>query len=113
MATVNLQELEWGIIHGDLNEQNLLIDQSGRICDWKLAGIIDFGDAHRAPVIFELAILCAQIMLGCMSMDPFCAPAHIISGYETIRPLTDMEMKLLPVSVLLLQYFFIILYSHM
>jgi aminoglycoside phosphotransferase (APT) family kinase protein len=41
-----------GFVHGDLHLQNLLVDDSGRIC-----GIIDFGEAGRGFAEVDLAYL--------------------------------------------------------
>lgn len=89
LVTSNLQQ---GIIHGDLNEQNFVMDWSGR----EIAAVIDFGDSHRTCLIFELAItLCYMILqAGDVAMGK-----HVIEGYQELRKLTDFEKKILKVTV--------------
>ncbi|RWS02853.1 hydroxylysine kinase-like isoform X2, partial [Dinothrombium tinctorium] len=86
-----------GIIHGDFNEQNLIVDKVGN--EFKPYGIIDFGDCHFAPLVFDLAILCTYIMLDCKTMDPTEAPAYVIAGYTSLRALTDEEFSIIPLCI--------------
>ncbi|XP_076631996.1 hydroxylysine kinase [Colletes latitarsis] len=85
-------QLEQGIIHGDLNEQNIVMSPNGR----DIAAVIDFGDAHRTCLIFELAIaLCYMILQsGDVAMGK-----HVIEGYQVVRKLTDLEKSILKVTV--------------
>lgn len=87
-----MPELQQGIIHGDLNEQNFVMDWNGR----EIAAVIDFGDSHRTCLIFELAItLCYMLLLaGDVAMGK-----HVIEGYQELRKLTDLEKKILKVTV--------------
>ncbi|XP_017889035.1 hydroxylysine kinase [Ceratina calcarata] len=84
--------LEHGMIHGDLNEQNLVVSSNGR----EIAAVIDFGDSHRTSLIFELAItLCYMILqAGDIAMGK-----HVIEGYQDIRKLTEPEKKILKTTV--------------
>lgn len=81
-------QLEEGIIHGDLNEQNLVMSEDGT----EIAAVIDFGDSQRTCLIFELAIsLCYMIMqAGKLSMGK-----HVVEGYQEVRRLTDLEKRVL------------------
>ncbi|KOX70746.1 Aminoglycoside phosphotransferase domain-containing protein 1 [Melipona quadrifasciata] len=85
-------QLEEGIIHGDLNEQNFVMSPNGK----EIAAVIDFGDSQRTYLIFELAItLCYMILqAGDMAMGK-----HVIEGYQDIKKLTDLEKKILKVTV--------------
>ncbi|CAK9800193.1 Hydroxylysine kinase [Anthophora plagiata] len=87
-----IPQLEEGMIHGDLNEQNLVMSSNGR----EIAAVIDFGDAHRTCLIFELAItLCYMILQA----DDIEMGKHVIEGYQDIRKLTDLEKRILKVTV--------------
>lgn len=85
-------QLEQGMIHGDLNEQNLVISSNGR----EIAAVIDFGDSHRTCLIFDLAItLCYMILqAGDIAMGK-----HVVEGYQNVKRLTELEKKILKVTV--------------
>lgn len=84
--------LEYGIVHNDANNYNLLVQgaESGRPT---LSGLIDFGDLLHTAVVAELAIACAYIMLD--SAAPLTVASHVIRGYHQERPLTQAEKALL------------------
>lgn len=85
-------ELEHGVIHGDLNDHNLLVDPAPERP--RLSGIIDFGDALLSPVVADLAICLAYLMLA---RDGAAAELeHTIRGYHAVRPLSATERRLLP-----------------
>lgn len=90
-------ELEDGVIHSDANDHNLLIRTAAE--SPRLAGIIDFSDALISPVVADLGICLAYLMLD--RTDPFADAAHLIRGYNAVRPLTTLERELLPDFVLI------------
>ncbi len=90
------EELEDGVIHSDANDHNLLVRTATE--GPRLAGIIDFSDALISPVVAELGICLAYLMLD--RTDPFADAAHLIRGYNAVRPLTTLERELLPDFVL-------------
>ncbi|KZC04169.1 Aminoglycoside phosphotransferase domain-containing protein 1 [Dufourea novaeangliae] len=85
-------QLEHGLIHGDLNEQNIVMCLDGK----SIAAVIDFGDCHRTCLIFELAIaLCYMILqAGDLTMGKY-----VIEGYQDVRKLTELEKKVLKIAV--------------
>jgi Ser/Thr protein kinase RdoA (MazF antagonist) len=85
-------ELEHGVIHGDLNDHNLLVDPTPERP--RLSGIIDFGDALLSPVIADLAICLAYLMLD--RDDAAAELEHTVRGYHGVRPLSSIERRLLP-----------------
>ena len=93
VVSPRLGELEFGVIHNDANDRNLLIrthdDGSPR-----LGGIIDFGDLLSTVVIAELAIAVTYLMLD--RDDPLEDAASGIRGFHSVRPLTVPERELLP-----------------
>jgi len=82
-----LANLRYSIIHNDLNDYNILTDGN------KITGVIDFGDITYAPLVNEIAIALAYIMLG--KENPFETANHVIRGYQTLYPLNEEELKLL------------------
>ncbi len=87
IAVPLLNLLPWGLIHGDLNDDNVLV-QNGRI-----SGILDFGDCLENPVICDLAIALAYHTLD--EEDPLEAAAIIIGAFHKIRPLSLDEMTVI------------------
>lgn len=85
-------QLEQGMIHGDLNEQNIVMKPNGS----DIAAVIDFGDSYRTCLIFELAIVLCYMILqaGDLAMGK-----HVIEGYQEVRKLTDLEKRILKVTV--------------
>jgi len=84
--------LEQGMIHGDLNEHNIIVNSGGE----DIIAVIDFGDSHRTCRIFELAIVLCYMILQAADVG---MGKHVIEGYEKLRKLTDLEKKILKVSV--------------
>ena len=65
------ESLETGIIHGDFNEQNILVRPLKNDPEqYEIFGVIDFGDSQKNPYIFELAITIMYMMTKCEVIDP-------------------------------------------
>ena len=88
-----------GIIHGDLNGQNIVLKQTAADSAYHVAAFIDFNDAIETCVIFELGISLAYIMLEnltpvhCSSVVEFVGP--LIGAYNSVLPLTAEELDCL------------------
>ena len=82
-----LARLPHSVIHGDANDENMLIDGDA------VVGVIDFGDALVNPTVCELAIALAYAMLD--AADPLDAAATIVAGYDSIRQLSELERDVL------------------
>ncbi|MEE8155707.1 MAG: aminotransferase class III-fold pyridoxal phosphate-dependent enzyme [Phycisphaerales bacterium] len=87
LAEPRLAALPHSVIHGDLNDENLLVD-GDRIC-----GILDFGDCLRNPTICELAIALTYVFLH--EEEPLAAGADVVAGHHACRRLTVEEVELL------------------
>jgi Ser/Thr protein kinase RdoA (MazF antagonist) len=86
-----LQEQRWQVIHNDLNPGNVLFDPGD---ERKVAGIIDFGDMLRSPLVVDPAVACAYL---CRRDDGSLADLlEFLRGYNAITPLTQDEFELLP-----------------
>uniref|UniRef100_A0A0A9YU39 Hydroxylysine kinase n=1 Tax=Lygus hesperus TaxID=30085 RepID=A0A0A9YU39_LYGHE len=81
-----IPELEKGVMHGDINEHNILAR------DTSIVGLIDFGDNCWGPVIFEIA-LCLAYM--CLHSNDISTGKHVLAGYQIHRPLTSIENKII------------------
>ncbi|HSM61808.1 MAG TPA: aminotransferase class III-fold pyridoxal phosphate-dependent enzyme, partial [Longimicrobiales bacterium] len=87
-----LSTLERQLVHGDLNDHNVLVgtEPDGRP---RVTGILDFGDAHAAPAVFDLVIATAYAILG--AADPVLAVARVAAGYHARRPLSEADLDVL------------------
>lgn len=86
-AAPYLSDLPGGVIHGDLNDENVLVDRG------RLAGIIDFGDALVNPLVCDLAIALTYLLLD--QPEPLDAGADLVAGYHSVRPLSATEAEVL------------------
>jgi 4-aminobutyrate aminotransferase-like enzyme/Ser/Thr protein kinase RdoA (MazF antagonist) len=78
------------VIHGDANDNNLLVDAAAAR---RITGLIDFGDAIHSATIGELAVACAYAILG--EGAPIDAAARIAAAYHRAYPLQPDELDLL------------------
>ncbi len=76
------------VIHGDVNDHNVLVSEPGD-GPRRVTGIIDLGDAHSAPRVFDLAIAIAYAILE--TRDPLLAAASIARGFHLVTPLSSDE----------------------
>lgn len=83
-----IHKLRYSLIHGDLNDYNILSSAN------KIKGFIDFGDFCFSPLINELAIAGAYIMMG--KSDPLHSIGELIRGFNKVVPLERREIMLLP-----------------
>lgn len=67
--------------------------------DYRICGIIDFGDIQYSYYVFELAIAMTYVML--ITGDPKDA-GFVLAGYTVNRRLPDDEYRLLKVEYFLL-----------
>lgn len=81
--------LPHSIIHGDLNEANILISQDHE----DIAGVIDFSDVDYAPRVFDLATLCLYMLL---ETEDSSNTQAMVQAYEKIVTLTSDEKQIIP-----------------
>jgi Ser/Thr protein kinase RdoA (MazF antagonist) len=78
------------IIHADLHGDNVLVRAGDRDT---VAGVIDFGDMLRAPLIMEVAIAAAY--LRAIDGDELRLIAPFVAGFNGVIPLDEAETGLL------------------
>jgi hydroxylysine kinase len=78
------------VIHNDFNMENILVDP---LQPDAITGIIDFGDMVHAPTIFDVAVAAAYQTGN--EDDPIAAVCEMLTGYKTIRPLSEQEIDIL------------------
>ena len=82
------------VVHGDFSPFNVLVDP---LKPDYVAGIIDFGDVVRTPVIFDLSVTMANL-LGADPENPWEQALHVLDGFLSIRQLPARELEALIVS---------------
>lgn len=87
-----LSHLRQGIIHGDLNDYNLVVAKQSP-GDYRVTGFIDFGDLVQTAQINELAIALTYLLLN--KPDPLAAAANAIRAYHAVYPLEWREVACL------------------
>lgn len=90
----HMDEFPRQMIHGDFNEQNVLVGKSDGNADYKVIGIIDFGDTQNSPLLFELAVALTYIMLTTGEVE---TGGYFLAGYKMTRLIPENEMKVLKV----------------
>jgi len=85
-----LPNLRKAVIHGDANEQNILVASDNPT---KISGLIDFGEMQLASQVNDLAITLAYCLLG--EDDIAMASTNIIAGYEDEFNLEAEEREIL------------------
>jgi 4-aminobutyrate aminotransferase-like enzyme/Ser/Thr protein kinase RdoA (MazF antagonist) len=78
------------VVHGDLNLDNVLLDDRGRI-----SAIVDFGDVGFSAQAADFAVGLASLLRGRPHDDLFRAAQIAIDGYQSRIPLEPLELELL------------------
>ncbi|XP_069688516.1 hydroxylysine kinase isoform X2 [Periplaneta americana] len=94
-----IDTLEKGLIHGDMNEQNVVVSSNPDDGIWDVVALLDFGDTQRSCYVFELAINICYMMLLAADDNPIDAGGHVIAGYNTVRSVPDEEFQILKTCV--------------
>ena len=77
------------VIHNDLNPANVLVTDETRP---RVAGVIDFGDMVRAPLVIDVAI--AASYLRSAEEGGLLPAAALVAGFHSVTPLRDDELSL-------------------
>ncbi|XP_032824803.2 hydroxylysine kinase [Petromyzon marinus] len=99
----NLHKFTRCIVHGDLNDHNILVEETGPIpavqssetgepaagSHYKLSGVLDFNDMMQGYCVYDIAMAIMYMMIE--SSRPMDVGGHIMAGYESVRPLTEDE----------------------
>ena len=83
------ESLRSQVIHNDLNPGNVLVEDAGLP---SIAGVIDFGDMIRAPLIVDVAIAASYLRSIDDSLESTRA---FVAGFDSVTPLEDIERALL------------------
>lgn len=89
-----LNKFAKSIIHGDFFDQNIVVSKVENSDEYRVAGIIDFGETSYSHCIFELAIAIAYLLVQSGDIE---TGGFIIAGYEMLRPIPENERNILKV----------------
>lgn len=77
-----------GIIHGDLNDQNIIVTPVGN-GNHEVSGILDFSLLTNGCYVFEVAIEIMYLMLE--NCSPLDVGGVVLAGWESIMVLNEDE----------------------
>lgn len=78
------------ILHGDLVNDNVLVDDGGFI-----SGIIDFGDMSRTAVVTDLVSVLGSALSNRSGYEVVRAARVVVDGFQEIVPLQADELRVL------------------
>ncbi len=87
----DLARLPAQAIHNDVNDYNILVTGSLHKPP-AISGLIDLGDMCAAPVVCDLAIAAAYVVLG--HPDPEGALENLVQGFHSAYPLSPEEIDM-------------------
>lgn len=91
-AVPKFTALRKSVLHGDLNEANIIVHNN------RVNGLIDFGDISYAPAVCELAVLLTYSMMM-FPEECFDKAKIIIETFHQKFPLTTEEIEVLPILI--------------
>jgi Ser/Thr protein kinase RdoA (MazF antagonist) len=89
-ALPQFAQLRQQVIHSDFNPDNVLVEFHD---ENEVAGVIDFGDMLRSPLIVDVAI--GACYLRPEEGNPLSLMAEFVAAYHTVTSLTQAEIGVL------------------
>ncbi|GFT45188.1 hydroxylysine kinase [Nephila pilipes] len=94
----NMDHLTRGIIHGDFNGHNILVqmkstEENANVIS--IDGVLDFEDMHHGTYVWDIGLMLAYTFMDCKTMDPLEGAGHALAGYLSLRYLSSLEMSVL------------------
>lgn len=107
----HIDEFPQQIIHGDFNEQNILVNKASGSSQFKVTGVIDYGDTQYSNLLFEISIALTYMMLIDGKIE---SGGYFLAGYRMVRLIPENEKNLLKLCVCarLCQSLVLGLYTH-
>ncbi|KAL4231984.1 hypothetical protein ACF0H5_009561 [Mactra antiquata] len=100
---MNNQALTRGVIHADLNEGNILVkpleDVSNASVEYRVTGVLDFGDLVDEFIVYEVAIAIAYMIIESTGMDIIDVAGHTLAGYLKAMELSKPDIRVLKVCI--------------
>ena len=91
-ALPSLSQLRQGFCYNDANDSNILVRADEPKAP-RVAGFIDLGDMTHCPVIADLAVALAYVMMDCAR--PLQRALPLVAAYHRAFPLQEREIRLL------------------
>jgi len=91
-VTPALPRLRRGVIHGDGNDWNAIVD-GPRGEPHAVVSVVDFGDLHHGLLVAEPSVAAAYALLG--QPDVLTAATAVVRGYHQAFPLDEDEIAVL------------------
>jgi len=85
------EDLPKGFVHGDFNEQNIVVEEDSAGLH-QITGVIDFGDVSQSPYVQDLAITVMALLTLGLGLQ---GAGQCVKGYEGVRALTEQERGVL------------------
>jgi len=79
------------VIHGDLSEDNVLVDEA----DGSITGIIDFGDMAFTALAVDAASVIEALVAGRTDDEVFRIARIVLDGFQKVVPLEAEELAIL------------------
>lgn len=103
-------DLSRQLIHRDMHMGNLLFEND------KLTGYIDFDLSVKSVRIFDLCYFALSLLVGQIDNSERCVQwkkitSGVISGYESVLPLSDTEKEAMPILMLYIELLFVAFWS--
>ena len=95
-----------GVVHGDANEQNLVmrevpgqddVPKDRRVHD--VSAILDWADVTKSYFVLDVAVTITYLSIECEDGKQLDVGGHILSGYTKHRALKRVEFESLPLLV--------------
>jgi 4-aminobutyrate aminotransferase-like enzyme/Ser/Thr protein kinase RdoA (MazF antagonist) len=87
-----LTDLRTSVVHNDANDHNVIVTKAYPF-EQATFGMLDFGDMVHTCTVSEIVIAATYAILG--KDDPISAAAEVVGGYNSVFPLTELEIGLL------------------
>ena len=99
-----LGDLKKHVIHGDLNDENILVISNRCGSGHEIASVLDFGDASVSYRVFEVAICMMYVIVlrvkqGDAHDEAIRVAGHVLCGYQSAYGLCPSALPLLYWSV--------------
>ena len=99
-----LGDLDKHVIHGDLNDENVLVVPTQRGDSHEISGMLDFGETSDSYRVFEVAIcmmymIMLRVQQGDTHQEAIRSAGHLLRGYQSVYSLSHSELDLLYWSV--------------
>ncbi|KAL1448822.1 hypothetical protein WDU94_000079 [Cyamophila willieti] len=86
-----------GVVHGDINEQNILLSIDSTQSPREQFSILDFGDSQHSRLIFDLAIAITYMVLQTRDLD---TGGYVLAGYNKVRKVPYNELNVLQICIM-------------